>query len=324
MKPTTSLDRGLTGPGSGSVAVIATWQYTIDSTLSLLSCSRHLRNSPPPPPLLQQQPPVAHHLDSNLRGRNLQAILAATPSFDAVFNAHAKRRSFQGSKKRAAQAAPSLEDLRKTLDARLRKVKKCCMGKRRLCALHQLCDQPDFIQKVCEWRRSWKMTPRFMRRSALLQHLQRIRTVAQSMRSQQAMQSLPSLLDDAPEESRVCVLQGRDTLMLPHDREIGTLILGAKLLPKGICGTYRREPRPHSEDHEGGQGRGAQGHPSDTKVSSTPPNGRYDMGGGLRLALAKPLCEGYEGFMPARVSHAIPSQDLSLEIGVAALEISPG
>ena len=66
-----SLERGLTGPGSGSVAVIATWQYTIDSTLSLLSCSRHLRRSPPPPPLLQQQPPVAHHLDSNLRGRNL-------------------------------------------------------------------------------------------------------------------------------------------------------------------------------------------------------------------------------------------------------------
>ena len=33
------------------------------------------------------------------------------------------------------------------------------------------------------------------------------------------MQSLPSLLDDAPEESRVCVLQGRDTLMLPHDRQ---------------------------------------------------------------------------------------------------------
>ena len=63
------------------------------------------------------------------------------------------------------------------------------------------------------------MTPRFMRRSALLQHLQRMRTVARSMRSQQAMQSLPSLLDDAPEESRVCVLQGRDTLVLPHDRQ---------------------------------------------------------------------------------------------------------
>ena len=63
------------------------------------------------------------------------------------------------------------------------------------------------------------MTPRFMRRSALLQHLQRMRTVARSMRSQQSMQSLPPLLDDAPEESRVCVLQGRDTLVLPHDRQ---------------------------------------------------------------------------------------------------------
>ena len=54
------------------------------------------------------------------------------------------------------------------------------------------------------------MTPRFMRRAALLQHLQRMRTVARSMKSQ------PSMLSD-PGESHVCTWGGRHTLVLPHD-----------------------------------------------------------------------------------------------------------
>ena len=139
-------------------------------------------------------------------------MLSATPTFDAVFSAHAKRVAFKGTKFKAAQAAPSLEDTRKSLDTRLLKVRKCCKGKRKRCqcAFQRLRDQPDFIQKVCEWRRSWKMTPRFMRRAALLQHLQRMRTVARSMKSQ------PSMLSD-PGESHVCTWGGRHTLVLPHD-----------------------------------------------------------------------------------------------------------
>ena len=53
-------------------------------------------------------------------------------------------------------------------------------------------------------------TSRFMRRAALLQHLQRMRTVAQSMQSQ------PSMLSD-PGESHICTWEGRHTLVLPHD-----------------------------------------------------------------------------------------------------------
>ena len=44
---------------------------------------------------------------------------------------------------------------------------------------------------------------------------------------------------------------------------------------------------------------------------------------GHRLALAKPFCEACT-VIPARVSHAIPSQGLSMETGAASLDRCPG
>ena len=58
------------------------------------------------------------------------------------------------------------------------------------------------------------MTPRYMRRCALLNHLQKMRGIARSM------QSTPSVLSELPElgDSHVCTLEGSEKLVLPHDK----------------------------------------------------------------------------------------------------------
>ena len=105
---------------------------------------------------------------SQSRREEGKAVLSATPTFDRVFRVPAKRNIFYATRNRAATANPSLEQTKKLLDKRLRKVKKCCSGKHGRCIFKHLRHSDDFMNKVCEWRVNWKMTPRAMRTCRLV------------------------------------------------------------------------------------------------------------------------------------------------------------
>ena len=143
-----------------------------------------------------------------------KAALSANPTFDRLFRAQVKRRIFCATKKRAAAAKPTPADILQKLQARLGKVKKCC--NRKICRLSHLRGDQEFLQNVADWRLNWHLTPRHMRREALLHHLQKMQTVAKQTKSK-PMQSKQSELSElaASGDCHVCTLGDRPSLVLP-------------------------------------------------------------------------------------------------------------
>ena len=165
----------------------------------------------------QAPPPGAQPPPSREEGKS---VLHANPTFDRVFRAQKWRKPFLATKKRAAKAHPTLDDMLMMLKKRLRKLNRCCLNRRgsTQCVFQSLRGDEDFLKTVSEWRKNWKLTPAAMKRAALLQHVQQMQVVSRH-NTAKPMPSMPSLLSDISQrgEGEVCSLEGRPSLVLPHE-----------------------------------------------------------------------------------------------------------
>ena len=105
-----------------------------------------------------------------------QCSIVATPNFDTVFRAKVLRRSYVATKKKSAKARPCVHRVLVALKSRLQRCCRCCQSN--YCALKTQSDVATgkTLAKIAHWRANWMVTPRALKRNALLLHLRMLRS----------------------------------------------------------------------------------------------------------------------------------------------------